>query len=77
MPIIDFDDLDQYDAAIAFLARRGMAFHTRPPQKLAISSEDYKALEDAKSIPGLSAKVNGARGKRTGSSPKSETGGTR
>lgn len=77
MPVIDFDDIDQYGAAIAFLAGRGLAFHTRPPQQIVVGSADYKALRDADIVPDLAAKANGSRGKKTRSSSKPKAGGTR
>ena len=76
MPVIDFEDCDQYDAAIEFLVRRGITFHTRPPQQLIVGPVDYKSLEDAKIIPGSGAKTIGSRGKKTRSSPKPKSGRT-
>ena len=77
MPIIDFEDLDQYGAVIAFLAGRGIAFHTRPPQQIVVGPADYKALQDAAIVPDLAAKANGSRGKKTRSSSKPKAGGAR
>ncbi|HVA47277.1 MAG TPA: hypothetical protein VNH11_12990 [Pirellulales bacterium] len=77
MPVIDFDDRDQYDAAVAFLAGCGIGFHTRPPQQLVVRSEDYKALKDAQIIREPGARVNRAGGKKTRSPSKPKTGRAR
>lgn len=68
MPVIDFQDPDQFDAAIEFLVRRGIAFHSRPPQRVVVRTEDYKALQQAKIVP--SSKANGSRGEKTRRSPR-------
>jgi hypothetical protein len=73
MPVIDFEDLDQYGAVIAFLAGRGTAFHTRPPQQIVVGPADYKALQDAEIVPDLAAKANGSRGKKTRSVLKTQS----
>lgn len=70
---MDVEDLDQYDAAIAFLAARGMPFHTRPPQRLIVRTSDYQALQVAKIIVGSSLKANGPSGNKTRSSAKPKT----
>lgn len=75
MPVIDFHDPDQYDAAIAFLVGRGMAFHTSPPQRVIVHPDDYKALEQAKIVPEARPRANGSRGKKTRSSSKPKAGG--
>jgi len=77
MPVIDFEDFDEYGAAIEFLARRGIGFHTRPPQQLVVRSEDYKALLDAQIIREPRPKVNRAGGKKTRSPSKPKAGGAR
>ena len=69
MPVIDFQDPDQFDAAIEFLVRRGIAFHSRPPQCVVLRTEDYQALQQAKIVP--NAKANGSRGEKNRRSPKS------
>lgn len=74
MPVIDFQDDDEYDATIAFLLRRGSPFHTRPPLRLMLSSEDYQALEDAKILRDSTAKATRSRGKKTQTTAKPKTG---
>lgn len=68
MPVIDFQDPDQFDAAIEFMVRRGIAFHSRPPQRVIVRTEDFQALQLAKMLP--TPKRNGARGPKTRRSAK-------
>lgn len=74
MPVIDFHDGEEYDAAIEFLVTRGIGFQTRPPLRLMLASVDYKALLDANVLCSSEAKVTGSRGKKIQSSAKSKTG---
>lgn len=73
MPLIDFHDRDEYGAAIEFLVRREITFHTRPPLRLIMTSADYRALEDAKILRTSKAKAINSRGKKTLSSAKPKT----
>jgi hypothetical protein len=73
MPVIDFQDLDEYDAAIEFLVGKGVTFHTRPPQRLVLGAGDFKALEEANIV--RSAKGVRSRGKKTRPSSKPKAGG--
>lgn len=74
MPVIDFHDDEQYDAAIEFLVRGGLAFHTRPPLRLVLSSVVRASLEDAKILPTSEAKTPHPRAKKTRSTAKPKTG---
>ncbi|MGH7137998.1 MAG: hypothetical protein ACREHD_19790 [Pirellulales bacterium] len=73
MPVIDFHDRDEYGAAIEFLVRRGITFHTRPPLRLMLASVDYQALDEAKILRSSEAKATSSRAKKTRSSAKPKT----
>ena len=64
MPIVDFNHLDQYEAAIEFLAARGLGFHTRPPLRVVVRQVDYHALEEAGIVSASTTKPNGSRPKQ-------------